>query len=214
MININNITKLNLVNSATLNIKDGQHIVITGKNGTGKTTLIRMLAGICIPDTGELNFNGQIFSFPLSINKYRYFFRTIQKELFYAENYDLLYENFTIEQNLKYFFKLHNYNTDNINEVFQLLEIKEPFGKFVKDLSLGTKQKILAVLVLLTTKNILILDEPTLGMDNDVRRAFMHTLLSTKKTLLISTHDEEFFDKFDTMIICDNQNIITKGIND
>ena len=69
----------------------------------------------------------------------------------------------------------------------------------------------MALLVLLSPKKILILDEPTLGMDSDVKQAFMLALLKTSKILLISSHESEFFTLFDSRYECNSQNIVEVG---
>ncbi|WP_077609740.1 ATP-binding cassette domain-containing protein [Clostridium sp. Marseille-P2415] len=212
MIILENVKKNKIIKPTSMKINDGQHIVITGKNGTGKTTFIRMLAGICIPDSGIMIYGNDSFKFPLKLLLYGHLFRIVQKNIFYAEGHSLLYENFSIVQNLTYYIGLDEYNTSEIENTLELLEITEPLEKPISKLSLGTKQKIVAVLALLSTKEFIILDEPTLGMDDDVSHKFIQKILKSNKTIIISTHEKEFFSLFDSRYDCSEENI-TEVVN-
>ena len=191
------VSKRSILLPTTIRIDDGYHIVITGKNGSGKTTLLRTLSGICIPDLGKIAICGASFKFPMRIFEYRRYFRIIRKHVFYAEGSSMLYENLTIKQNMEYYLGLDKYDTTKIREIFQFLNINEDESKIIRSLSLGTKQKLVAALALLSQKEILILDEPTLGIDEEVSQRFMIKLISLPKTIIVSTHDKEYYPLFD-----------------
>jgi len=159
MIELKNISKrfgkTQVLNSVSLSFKKGECIALIGPNGCGKTTLIKAILGMIIPDKGEIMFDGK------SIN-HQYLYRS---RIGYMPQIGRYPDNMTIGQVIKMITNIRN--TDQIVDLslmnsFNLENIRD---KRMSTLSGGTTQKVSATLAFLFNPDVLILDEPTAGLD-------------------------------------------------
>ncbi len=158
---------------------------LLGPNGAGKTTLMRIIADLLVPSTGRVLFNGQEIS---SLGP------AFREKLGYLPQDFGVYPNFTAEQFLLYIARLKGLSkfearrrTDELLELVGLSDIKrERLGGF----SGGQRQRVGIAQALLNDPQILIMDEPTAGLDPEERIRFRRILsdLSQNKTVLLSTH--------------------------
>jgi ABC-2 type transport system ATP-binding protein len=193
---------------------------ILGANGSGKTTLMRILASVIKPSSGQVFFNGQ----DAVIMDHQY------RELIgYLPQHVGLYKNFTAEKFLKYVATLKGLSKgeaqEKVDEVLALVGLldhrKGKVGKF----SGGMKRRVGIAQALLNDPRILIVDEPTAGLDPKERIRFRNLIskISTNRIVLLSTHivsDIEFIAK-EILVLKDGQLIeketpqkLLKGIED
>ncbi|WP_075619891.1 ABC transporter ATP-binding protein [Paenisporosarcina indica] len=195
---INNVSK-NFKNKKALNyinleLTTGVYGIL-GANGSGKTTLMRILASVMKPSSGKILFNGKDIA--LMDHEYR-------DLIGYLPQHVGLYKNFTAEKFLKYIASLKGLSkkeaNEKVNEVMSLVGLldhrKEKVGKF----SGGMKRRVGIAQALLNNPKILIVDEPTAGLDPKERIRFRNLVskISADRIVLLSTHivsDIEFIAK-------------------
>lgn len=187
-----------------IEIDEDSRIIVTGNNGNGKTTLIRMISGIVLPDCGEYHINNKIFLFPLHNHQLNSLIKEINQTVFYLEGTKFLYPYLTVEECILYYSLTSGILSSDVFFYLNALFFNESKFKKISELSLGTKQKIADAFCLASSKQIIVCDEPTLGLDKRTKSVFLELLLSKKKGLVISTNDESLYDFFGTRINCSN----------
>lgn len=196
VLNLKNVCKTysnkSVLKNINFDVYKGDIIGLVGPNGAGKTTLFKILASLISIDSGEINkleeVSGIISKTPL-------------------------YPFLTGKEHLKYISKLSKYSGD-IKEIEEFINIGEKIDCKVKTYSLGMKQRLCLGIVLLNNSNIIILDEPTNGLDAEGIIEFRNLikLLSEEKgkTILISSHNLDEIEKICTKIIFLNRGEIIK----
>lgn len=168
------------VNGLNLKIKKGEIFGLLGPNGAGKTTTIQLLCGLLYPTYGKVYLKGQ------DLQKNKKLINYIG--VMFSDK--MLYNRITGYQNLKFFAKLYgikNYD-QRIEEISELLALNPWLPKYVEYYSLGMRTKLAIARTLLHDPEILLLDEPTLGLDI-VNASFIRKLLKDlHKTIIITTH--------------------------
>jgi ABC-2 type transport system ATP-binding protein len=152
----------------------GEQVAIIGPNGAGKTTLLSILAGISKPDEGEVSSaNGQVGWVPQQA---------------------ALYRRLTVEENLLLFARLEGHEDPraSVEEMLDLTGLRERRGEIVARLSGGNQQRINIAIGLLSRPAVLLLDEPSVGLDPRQRARlweFVSALAGRGTTVIFSTHD-------------------------
>lgn len=184
-----NLTKtfgsLTVVNRLSLEVKTGEIFGFVGPDASGKTTTLRMLCGILPPDGGEATVAG------CDIRKEA---ERLKEKVGYLPQRFGLYGDLTVLENIHFYADLYRVprkgRKDRIGRLLQFANL-EPFGKRkAQDLSGGMKQKLGLICALIHTPEILLLDEPTTGVDPLSRRDFwviLYDLLKEGVTILFST---------------------------
>lgn len=214
MIKINSISKSYFKNGKEFIALDNVCLEITkscivgllGPNGAGKTTLIKMICNLVTPTTGTIEIqNENIYKKPNIIH---------DKVGVLLEGARNLYNFLTVEENLNYFSFLNEMDKEKFEEqkdyLLKLFDLENKRKETVNNLSRGMQQKVAILIAILKNPNIIILDEPTLGLDI-VAQIRMKELLRRlarefNKTLIISSHDISLIKD-----ICDKVIIINKG---
>ncbi|MBW9154112.1 ATP-binding cassette domain-containing protein [Clostridium estertheticum] len=188
VIRASNITKTygnhKVLDDLSINIKKGDIYGVVGKNGAGKTTMIRVLTGLVIPNNGQVELFGH--SEEKEIIKERGRIGTLIES-------PALYLNMTAEQNLE-LVKIQRGIPGNkcINETLNLVGLKGVEKKKTKNFSLGMKQRLGIAMALLSEPEFLVLDEPMNGLDPIGIKEIRELLLKLNKergtTILISSH--------------------------
>lgn len=172
------------VDHVNLKIKRGQIFGFLGPNGAGKTTSIRMLLGLMKPTKGEVKLFGKTF------NENRIDILRKVGALVEAPSY---YRNLTGFENLKLSSKILGVSNARIEEVLEIVRLSEVSNKPVKQYSLGMKQRLGIALALLGSPELLILDEPTNGLDpsgiHEIRQLIKRMPKDFGITVLISSHN-------------------------
>ena len=187
MITVNNLYKsygkVTALNDLSFRVNDGEIFGVIGPDGSGKTTLFRILASLLLPDGGSAGMNG------LDVVKD---FRKIRGIIGYMPGRFSLYQDLSVEENLKFFATVFNTTIEEnyllIKDIYQQIE---PFKKRrAGALSGGMKQKLALSCALIHKPEVLILDEPTTGVDPVSRKEFWDMLERLKSegiTILVST---------------------------
>lgn len=185
MINIQGLRKkfgsLQVLNDLTLQIPAGQATGIVGPNGSGKTTLIKHLLGLVKPDEGSVEVNGVHLN-----GSYEY-----RRDIGYMPQMARYPENMRVRELLDFIINIRGEEPVYENELIELFELEKEMQKPLRTLSGGTKQKAGALLALMFDPGILILDEPTAGLDPKSSYRFKQWIKREKdrgKTILLTTH--------------------------
>ncbi len=192
MIDISNLSKsfgsFKAVENLNLNIQKGEIYGLIGPNGSGKTTTILMLLDILNPDPGaKITIDGK--EIPKRINDIYYKIGFMPQEL-------SLYLDLTIEQNLRFFGELYKIPKSTLNshiqEVLELIDLTEFKKRIISKCSGGMQRRCSLAVALLHRPEILILDEPTVGVDPELRIEFWNYFKDISKergvTILLTTH--------------------------
>ena len=171
-----------VVNSFTLNQEASEIIALCGGNGAGKSTIIKMVTGIIQPTTGSIKVSG---------------FEWQKKRIDYANQIGYMPDDFHFQQALSVGEFLHFYASlkkaeKNVLETLQLVGLSEHKNKLITKLSKGMRQRLLLAQALVAKPKLVVLDEPTNGLDPHWVQTFCEILLSIKQTnqgVLFSTHN-------------------------
>jgi|SRR5690554_4297587 len=172
------------VNDVSLSINQGEIYGFLGLNGAGKTTTILMLLGMVTPTFGNCYINNT----EVKTNKIK-----LWNDIGYMVETPYAYPELTVRDNLEIFYKLRNLSSiETVDEVMDLLNIKQYENVKVKNLSMGNSQRLGIAKALIHKPKILILDEPTNGLDPtgivEIRKLFKRLSEENKVTILISSH--------------------------
>ena len=169
------------VNKVNMNIKKGDIYGLIGKNGAGKTTIMKMICGLIHSTEGDIKLFGSN-----DLNKGRNRMGCIIEQ-------PALYGDMTAKENLKYYTKLLGITDySNIDKLLDLVGLKNVDKKKCKNFSLGMKQRLSIAISLLNNPDFLILDEPINGLDpsgiKEIRELILKLNNESKITILISSH--------------------------
>jgi ABC-2 type transport system ATP-binding protein len=173
-----------VVDDVTLQVAAGRICGFLGPNGSGKTTTIRMLCGLLTPDAGE----GQCLGMDLRREAMQ-----IRREVGYMTQRFGLYEDLSIRENLEFIARLYELpqRRDAVDRTLERLGLASRQKQLAGALSGGWKQRLALAACLMHEPRLLLLDEPTAGVDPKARREFwdqIHALAAEGITVLVSTH--------------------------
>lgn len=182
--------KNEVLSDVNATIKNGECFAIIGSNGKGKSTLLKILAGIVSSNNGNITYDN------LALAKNR---KKILKDVGYFPETPSLYEEFTVKENLNLFRKLatnkDKMSDEKLNHWLKLLQVEDYLNAKVGTLSKGMQYKISFVRSLLGNPKTLLLDEPNANIDNDTLlqlKKELQLLKSAGMTIIIVTHQLGF----------------------
>ncbi len=185
MIEIQNITKrfgkFTAVDQVSLELNLGECIALIGPNGCGKTTLIKSILGMVLPQEGRIIFDGKDIK-----NDINY-----RRDIGYMPQIGRYPENMTIGQVIEMVKSIRSDQTDLDMDLYQEFEIGSMLNKKMRTLSGGTTQKVSATLAFMFQAKVLILDEPTAGLDPIATETLKEKINEAKKKgrlVLITSH--------------------------
>lgn len=187
-INVKNLSKSfgskQVLNNISLHVNSGEILCLLGPSGAGKTTLIRSMIGATKIDQGEISYDD---------------IKVPNRELMYHIGFmpqaDSLYPDLTGMENMKFFGGLFHIKKDILNsrieELLTTIGLFEDRNKYVCDYSGGMKKRLSLAITLLHQPDVLMLDEPTVGIDPVLRKTIWDTFEALKNngtTIIVSTH--------------------------
>jgi len=212
---INNETIVAL-NNINMHIKKGQLVVLKGASGSGKSTMLSLMASLCKPTSGEVIIKDTKIS-KLSDNF---------SSQFRQENIGFIFQKYNLIPNINVIDNIilplipTNPNEEFLNtrlkEVMKLFNIEHKKNIIVKNLSGGEQQRVAIARAMINDPDIILADEPTANLDEKLSLSFIQTLKELKalgKTIVVATHDPLFFnlDFVSKTINMKNGNIIDYG---
>ncbi len=211
VISVKNVSKsfkeVHAVKDVSVEIGKGEFVALLGPNGAGKTTLVEMIEGIQKPDKGSILIKG--LPWKNNSNKLnRYLGISLQETWFI--------EKLTLFETLRMFSSFYGLGRDRAEEIMEMVDLGDKRKAYTKNLSGGQRQRLALGIALLNSPEILLLDEPTTGLDPNARREIwqiLEKLKAEKETsLILTTHYmEEAQFLCDRIIIIDNGRILAKG---
>ena len=203
IIKINNITKnyknIKALNNISLSINEGELYGLLGVNGAGKTTLLKILSGLTNQTSGDFIVDG------FTNNN----MDEIKRIIDISPQESAVAKNLTVIENLKFFQDLYNQrDNDYLNEIIDDLGLSEVVNQRAKTLSGGYQRRLSIALGLISKPKILLLDEPTLGLDVIARRELWKIVnkFKGKITIILTSHYLEEIEA-----LCDRVAILSKG---
>jgi lipooligosaccharide transport system ATP-binding protein len=193
-----------VVDGLSFDVRVGECFGLLGPNGAGKTTTLRMLLGIAAPDAGAIRLCGE----PIPARA-----RIARARIGVVPQFDNLDPDFTVRENLLVFGRYFGLSTQQARELVpSLLEFARLESKAdarVAELSGGMKRRLTLARALVNDPDVLVMDEPTTGLDPQARHLIwerLRSLLSRGKTILLTTHFMEEAER-----LCDRLCVIEEG---
>jgi Cu-processing system ATP-binding protein len=198
MIEIKNINKkfgkLEVLNDVNLTFNKGECIALIGPNGCGKTTLIKSILGMVIPTSGDILVDNKSI-----LGEFEY-----RNQIGYMPQIGRYPDYMTVGQIIEMIKKIRNSNQDLDEDLTKKFDLEKIVNKQMRTLSGGTTQKVSAILAFLFNPEVLILDEPTAGLDPLASEILKEKIIKEKekgKLILITSHLLSELDDMITQII-------------
>ena len=209
MLKVNNLGKkyhkFEAVKNVSFSVEDGSITILLGPNGAGKSTVIKSIAGL-LKYTGSI----EIKNFPnKSIEA--------KREFSYVPESPSLYELLTVEEHINFIAKAYNIEDykDKAEELLERFDMIDKKDKLGKELSKGMQQKVSIICGLITDPNLILFDEPMIGLDPKAIKELKSMFLELRekgKSIIISTHIiDSIVDIWDNALIMKDGEIIFKG---
>jgi ABC-2 type transport system ATP-binding protein len=195
------------VNHVSIQIEQGHITGFLGPNGSGKTTTLRMLCGLLTPDSGH----GQVLGLDFPVEA-----AAIKRQTGYMTQRFSLYEDLTIEENLAFIARVYSLDrvTARVDETLDKLGLAHRRKQLAGQLSGGWKQRLALAAAVMHEPRLLLLDEPTAGVDPQARRDFwdeIHRLAEEGMTVLVSTHYMDEAERCHEIAYIFDGNLIARG---
>lgn len=191
----------------SLDVPYAQIFGILGPSGSGKTTLVKMVAGV------DEATNGEVYVLDQKMPKL-----TIMNHIGYMAQADALYGELTAEENLKFFASMYKLSKQKIHgriqAVMEIVDLTAFLKRPVKEFSGGMKRRLSLAIALIHEPSILILDEPTVGIDPLLRISIwneLHRLRDNGTTIIVTTHVMDELEKCDNLCMIRDGKIIAAG---
>lgn len=196
---------ISAVKNVTYYVKEGEMFGLVGPDGAGKTTTIRILAGLLNPDYGFIEILGRDLKSAKKI---------IKNEIGYLSQKFSLYGDLTVDENIEFFADIHGVKNfaDRRNELLEFTRLTPFRDRLADKLSGGMKQKLALACTLIHKPKIIFLDEPTTGVDPVSRRDFwkiLSSLLKERITIFMSTPYLDEAERCNTVAMMNNGEIIS-----
>ncbi len=214
VIEVNNVWKsfktVQAVKGISLKIRKGQFVALLGPNGAGKTTLVEMIEGIQKPDSGEIFITGK---------RWKGNENEIHRIIGISLQETRFIDKLNVTETLLLFSAFFDLGIDRVDEVINIIGLDDKRKSYVVNLSGGQRQRLALGISLLNKPAILLLDEPTTGLDPNARREIWDILFSLKEkgdtSMILTTHYmEEAESLCEYIVIMDHGVILREGTVD
>jgi ABC-2 type transport system ATP-binding protein len=195
-------SKHEILRDITLEIPSGKVVGLIGPSGSGKTTFMRALVGLQA-------YRGTLIVAGSSAGS-----KNLRSLVGYVSQSPAIYDDLSVVQNLRYFAKLLRTNNSRVSELTKLVDLEKQSHQLVGSLSGGQRARVSLAIALLNNPDILVLDEPTVGLDPILREKLWRlfkALAKQGKTLLISSHVMDEAARCDDLILLRDGNLLWKG---
>ena len=193
---------LKAVNGVSLKVNKGEFVALLGPNGAGKTTLVEMIEGIQKPDKGGILLNGKQW-YGNEKELHRFIGLSLQETKFFDKT--------TVKETLDVFASFYNIPFSRSNDILEIIQLTEKKKVYVENLSGGQRQKLALGIAMINNAQLLLLDEPTTGLDPTARREIWNILLNLREqhntSMILTTHYME-----EAEYLCDRIVIMDKGV--
>lgn len=188
------------LNSINFEIREGEIFGFLGPSGSGKTTMINILTGQLLPDSGITQLLGKDSQdlHPTDLEK-----------IGIVSDQSGFYEKLSLEKNLLLYAKLYGINLNRVDELLDQVGLLASKKILAEQLSTGMKQRMLLARALINQPKILFLDEPTSGLDPTTSKSIHELLVHLKEsgtTIFLTTHDMN-----EATLLCDHLALLNKG---
>ncbi len=199
--------QLQAVDHVSIKVDEGHITGFLGPNGSGKTTTLRMLCGLLTPDSGRGHVLG--LDFPAEAER-------IKRQTGYMTQRFSLYEDLTIEENLAFVARVYSLDRVHrrVSDTLEKLGLADRRRQLAGNLSGGWKQRLALAAAVMHEPKLLLLDEPTAGVDPQARRDFwdeIHRLAEEGITVLVSTHYMDEAERCHDIADIFNGHLIARG---
>ncbi|MFZ0282754.1 MAG: ABC transporter ATP-binding protein [Bacteroidales bacterium] len=193
------------VRDISLRINKGQFVALLGPNGAGKTTLVEMIEGIQRPDSGEIFIMGK---------KWRGNENEIHNMIGISLQETRFIDKLRVTETLRLFAGFFELGMERVNEVIDLIGLEDKRKSYVVNLSGGQRQRLALGIALINKPSILLLDEPTTGLDPNARREVWEILLKLRQqsetSMILTTHYMEEAENLCEYIIIMHDGVILR----
>ena len=194
------------VQDISFSVERGEILGLLGPNGAGKSTTIKMICGLVMPDSGTITING--------INNQTKRLKALRHISAVLEGNRNLYWRLTVRENLEYFAGNRGFSrkevSEKVDDLLNKFHLKDKETELVNRLSRGMQQKLAIAVAMLADSEVILLDEPTLGLDvetsYEVRELLQTVARDYGRTIIISSHDMDVI-----QAICHRTIIINNG---
>lgn len=189
-----------VLDDVSFNIEEGKIVCLQGANGAGKTTIIKIICDMLKANEGKVNFN--------TLKDLRY-------DIGYMSQHFSLYKNMTIKENMRFFARIYNLDFEKINKQVKRFGLDEYIDFKLKNLSGGWKQKVSLACATLHNPKLLILDEPTSGVDPVSRKEIWDIISEFTfdgMSILVTTHYIDEIFKADKVVFINNGKIVLEQL--
>jgi ABC-2 type transport system ATP-binding protein len=190
----------------SLDIQPGVVTGLLGPSGSGKTTLIRSIVGVQIVESGDVTVLGKPAGSP-----------ELRHVVGYVTQAPSVYGDLTVRENLSYFARIVDARAERIDEAMRIVALSERADQIVGTLSGGERSRVSLATALLGEPQLLVLDEPTVGLDPVLRRDLwntFHELAAAGTTLLVSSHVMDEAERCDDLVLVREGRIVATGSPD
>lgn len=199
--------KREVLQGINLKIEAAQIFGLLGANGAGKTTLIRLIMGMIRPDSGNI----RVFSEGMSSHH--------RDETGYMPQLNALYNELSVEENIDFFARMHGMSDKKsrnkaVDQVIELIALTDRRKDSIVSLSGGMKQRVSLAVALVHSPRLLVLDEPTVGLDPVLRATFWEYFRNLSKkgtTIVISSHTMDDANHCDRLVFLQDGVILADG---
>jgi ABC-2 type transport system ATP-binding protein len=198
------------VRGVDLSIGSGRFVAILGPNGAGKTTLVEMIEGIQKPDSGEIRVLDK---------SWKHHSAELHREIGLSLQETRYIDKLRVSETLGLFASFYGLRNDRVEEILDRIGLTDKRRSYVVHLSGGQRQRLALGIALLNRPRVLLLDEPTTGLDPNARREVWDILESMKEenrtSMVLTTHYMEEAEQLcDYIVIMDHGRILREGTLD